>query len=176
MKRNHKKSLLLLIAAAVVMMACVGVSVAYLVADTDPVTNSFTPAEVTTTTEENFDETVKKNVKVTNTGNVAVYVRACVVANWCDAVGNIVAPWEDDIAYNKTNWTKVGDYWYYKGTVAPGKSTENLFASYSYTLENIPVGADHLEMNVMHQSVQAEPEDAIKELWGDAALKAVKGQ
>lgn len=177
MKKNHRKSFLLLIAIAALLIMTVGGTVAYLVTATDPVENKFDPVEVTTDIVEDFDDkTVKKNVNITNTGDIPVYVRAKVVANWCDENGNIVAPWTDNITYNTTNWKKSDNdgYWYYVGAVAAGGSTKNLFDSYSYKSSDIPTGADHLEMTIVHQSVQAEPEKAIADLWGSVAAGLVK--
>lgn len=177
MKKNHRKSFLLLIAIAALLIMTVGGTVAYLVTSAGPVVNTFEPVKVTTDIDEDFDDkTVKKDVKITNTGDIPVYVRAKVVANWCDKDRNIVAPWKDNITYNETNWTKGSDgYWYYKGAVAAGDSTKNLFDSYSYKSTDIPADADHLEMTIIHQSVQAEPDTAITELWGSAAASLVKG-
>lgn len=177
MKKNLKKSFLLLIAIAALLIMTVGGTVAYLVTSDGPVENKFEPVEVTTGIDEDFtNTTVKKNVKITNTGDIPVYVRAKVVANWCDKNGNIVAPWTDNIKYNDTKWTKSTSdgYWYYKGAVEVGSSTANLFDSYSYKFTDIPDGADHLEMTIVHQSVQAEPDDAVTELWGNQAAGLVK--
>lgn len=176
MKNMKMKSILLLALVVAVLMGTVGGTVAYLATSTGSVTNTFTPAEVTTKIEEGFEGTVKSNVKITNTGDIPVYVRAKVVGNWCDEKGNIVAPWTDDINYNKTAWKKVGDYWYHKGAVSVGSSTANLFDSYSYSSDAIPTGAHHLVLDVLHQSIQAEPDDAVKNMWGDDAFAAVKAQ
>lgn len=175
MKMLNKKSILLLITAAIILTMSAGVTVAYLVASTSTVVNTFEPVTVNTTVTEDFkDPTIKKNVAIENSGDVKVYVRAKVVANWCDANGNIVAPWTDNINYN-SSWTKGNDgFWYHKGAVAPNASTANLFDSYSYASTDVPVEGAHLEMTIVHQSVQAEPDDAVKELWGDAAASLVK--
>lgn len=175
MKKLNKKSLVLLVCVALLLTCAVGSTVAYLKDKTDSITNTFTPGTVTTTIDENFDGTTKSDVKIKNTGSVAVYVRAVVVGNWCDANGNVVAPWTDNISYNTTNWTQVGGYWYYKGVLNAGTSTPNLFASYTYTNADIPAGADHLVLTVLHQSIQAEPDAAIKDKWGSDAYNAVKG-
>lgn len=176
MKKNLKKSFLLLIVIAALLIMTVGGTVAYLVTSAGPVENKFEPVEVTTEIVEDFtNKTVKKNVKITNKGDIPVYVRAKVVANWCDKNRNIVAPWTDNIKYNTTNWTKGSDgYWYYKGAVGVESSTANLFDSYSYKSSDIPVGADHLEMTIVHQSVQVEPENAVSDLWGSEAAGLVK--
>lgn len=174
MKNMKMKSILLLALMVAVLMGTVGGTVAYLVTSTDPVTNTFTPAEVTTKIDENFDGKVKSNVKITNMGDIPVYVRAKVVGNWCDKDGNIVAPWTDNIDYNTVAWTQVDDYWYHKGAVAVDSSTANLFDSYSYKSTEIPDGADHLVLDVLHQSIQAEPDDAVKSMWGEKALNVVK--
>lgn len=175
MKMLNKKSILLLITAAIILTMSAGVTVAYLVASTSTVVNTFEPVTVNTTVTEDFkDPTIKKNVAIENSGDVKVYVRAKVVANWCDAKGNIVAPWTDNINYNTGSWTYSNGFWYHKGAVAPNAFTENLFNSYSYAAADVPVEGAHLEMTIVHQSVQAEPDDAVKELWGADAASLVK--
>lgn len=175
MKKLNKKSLVLLVCVALLLTCAVGSTVAYLKDKTDSITNTFTPAEVTTEIVEGFDEDVKSNVGVKNTGTVPVYVRVAVIGNWCDENGNVVAPWTDNISYNTTNWKKVDGYYYYMGVLNAGASTPNLFDSYTYKDADIPAGADHLVLTVLHQSIQAEPDAAIKDKWGSDAYNAVKG-
>ncbi len=176
MKKLNKKSILLLIMAAVILMVSVVGTVAYLATDTAPVVNTFKPAEFDTEIEETFPDpyTEKEDVYINNPGEVDVYVRAKVVGNWCDEEGNIVTAWNDNIVYNAEDWEKGGDgYYYHKGKVAAGGKTGNLFDSYTYTSADIPAGAHHLEMTILHQSVQAEPAQAVMDLWGEAAAALV---
>lgn len=163
---RNKKFLIGAILAVLLLTISVGGTLAYLVTSTQPVVNVFTPANEGTTIDEQFNDNVKSRVQIKNTGNIPVFVRVKVVANWY--IGNeIVAPWTDDINYNTASWTENGGYYYYKTDVAAGASTENLFASaYTYSATDVPVEGAHLEMTIIHQSIQAEPTSAAREAWG----------
>lgn len=164
-RRKSRKSSLLLIAVAALLVAAVGSTVAYLVTDTKPVVNTFTPATVGTDVTDKVDGNIKKNVEIKNNSNIPVYMRVAVVANWCNADGEVVAPWND---YSNlsigSNWNRGSDdgYYYYNGTVA-ANTTVTLFNSYTAT--GGPEGA-HLEMDIISQVIQAEPTSAVEAAWG----------
>ncbi|MGN0802932.1 MAG: hypothetical protein ACI4MF_10100, partial [Candidatus Faecivicinus sp.] len=126
----------------------------YLVTDTTPVVNTFTPATVSTDVTDDISGNTKSNVQIKNNSNIPVYMRVAVVANWYSEDGKVVAPWSDyeKLGVNSTNWTYSGGYYYYNGTVAAG-ATVTLFDSYTAT--GGPEGA-HLEMDIIAQVIQAE--------------------
>lgn len=160
MKRMRKTKTILVLAAVVLMLACtVGGTLAFLITKTDSVTNTFDPGKVTCAVEESFDGTTKSSVKIKNTGNTDAWIRATVVANWVVGSGSdakVVAPWTGSITYNSTNWDEVGDYYYYKTTVASGQTTENLLSK-DFTPGKAPVTGAHLEMTIVCQAVQTFP-------------------
>ena len=158
MKRMRKTKTILVLAAVVLMLACtVGGTLAFLITQTDSVTNTFDPGKVTCeVTEGSFtdnESTVKQDVKIKNTGNTDAWIRATVVANWVKD-DKVVAPWTDDVRYNTTAWTQGNDgYFYYKETVAAQGFTANLFDR--YTPGKAPVDGAHLEMTIVCQAVQS---------------------
>lgn len=175
MKNMKKKSILLLISVAVLLIGAVGATVAYLTTQTTPIENTFTPAEVGVEVDDDVAGHIKKNVTVRNTKDVPVYVRVAVVANWCDANGNIMAygedasgnpvtPWNE---YDKieeaagSKWTYHNGYFYYSDVVN-ANTTVTFFDEYA-----APAGPDgaHLEMDIIAQAIQAEPTDAVEEAW-----------
>lgn len=163
-RRKSRKSSLLLIAVAALLVAAVGSTVAYLVTDTKPVVNTFTPATVGTDVTDKVDGNIKKNVEIKNNSNIPVYMRVAVVANWCNADGEVVAPWNDyrGLRVDSMKWSLIGGYYYYKGTVDAG-ATVTLFNSYTAT--DGPDGA-HLEMDIIAQVIQAEPDSVVTGAWG----------
>lgn len=166
MKRMRKTKTILVLAAVVLMLACtVGGTLAFLITKTDSVTNTFDPGKVTCKVDEEFTQnsTTKNKVRIQNTGNTDAWIRATVVANWVKD-GKVVAPWEDNISYNSSSWTKVGGYYYYKESVAAKGYTKNLFDSYTAPSDG-PDGA-HLEMTIVCQAVQAEPATVVQQVWG----------
>ena len=169
---KHSKKWLLIAMIALICLVGVGDTIAYLMDKTDAVTNTFTPTTVGNEVDEDFDKEVKKNVRVKNTGSTSVYIRVAVVGNWCDASGNVVSAWEDDIDYNTTDWVKGSDgFWYYKYAVKPDDDksetdnspfTNNLFTKY----DPEPCGTDtHLELQIISQAIQSEPDEAVESVW-----------
>lgn len=137
MKLNRKKGILLLTAAVLILVCGVGGTLAYLITQTAPVTNTFTPAHVTSEVNEPGWEdgnTVKSNVTVKNTGNVSAYIRAAIVITWKDKDGNTmptvpVLGTDYTLDINTSAWSPSGGYYYYKDKVAAGGSTTNLINS-----------------------------------------------
>lgn len=172
MKRMRKTKTILVLAMVVLVLACaVGGTIAFLIDTTGTVTNTFTPAKVTCQVNEDFTDggTTKRNVCIQNTGNTDAWIRATVVANWCDSDGNVVAPWTDDINnYNTTQWTEGNDgYYYYKETVAAQGFTANLFNN--YTPGTAPVEGAHLVMTIVCQAVQSNLGSSAKDAFTKAA-------
>lgn len=168
LKKRKKKKLLSVLLIVLLLTATVGGTVAYIVTSTSEKENVFIPGNVDTDITEEFTGSQKKSIAVRNNGNVPVYVRVMIVANWCDENGAIVAPWEGEIKLNSAAWVEGNDNYYYcKIPVAAGTSTANLLAdTYLYSSSEVPVAGAHLEMTVIHQSIQAEPASVIQTEWG----------
>lgn len=170
-KRVMKTKQPVALVALLVLLCCtVAGTVAYLVTSTDPVTNTFTPASVTTQVEEKFDGTTKSDVQIKNTGNIDAYIRAAVIINWADANGNVSAtPVKDGdyvIKYDSSNtWKKIGDYWYYTKPVAADSLTEKaLIESCTPVAGKAPEGYD-LQVTILADGIQSEPSNAVTEAW-----------
>lgn len=101
--RSRRRRALGIVAVALAAVLTVGGTVAFLVASTGPVTNTFTPANVSTEIEEGFNGTTKSDVRVENKSDIPVYVRAKVVINWVDADGNVVTSVPVGYSYTITN-------------------------------------------------------------------------
>ena len=69
----------LLLPLVLLALALTGATLAYLITHTDPVPNRFTPAHVSCNVTEDFDGPTKKNVTVTNTGDIDAYLRVKLV-------------------------------------------------------------------------------------------------
>ena len=168
-----RKEFVLLVSVFAMIAGVVGGTVAYLVADTDPLTNNFDLAEVSCRVEEDFNKQEKKNVKIQNTGDIPAYIRAKVVVTWKDEDGNVYgqAPIEETdytIQFNEGVWKREGDYWYYDEPVAPVTETN----CYTPVLINRcsssgtePEGY-HLSVEILAEAIQSEPTKAIQEAWG----------
>lgn len=130
-----KKKRFLLILLSLVMVSALTISVyAYMFHKTRTVSNVFTPAKVTCSVEEKFQNNKKTSIQVRNTGNVEAYIRVRLVFHWEDSKGNPVA-WDMGsvnhmISYDDENWIKAtdeDDTYYCKSPVKPNETTPNLF-------------------------------------------------
>ena len=138
---------LLLLASLVLLLAlAVGGTVAWLNSSSGPVTNTMIPGKVPITINETFDGATKSGVTVTNTGNIDAYIRVAIVANAVDAEGNIVAGDKPSYTIKTAYWQELGGYYYYKGAVAPGGTTEPLFTG--------DVTVKRGELNILAESIQ----------------------
>ena len=186
MKKFNKKSLVLLITAALLLTFTVSGTVAYLVAGTEAVTNTFTPSEITSKVDEpgwNDGNTVKSNVSIEVIGNLEVYVRAAIVVTWQDNDGN-VAPIKPVLGTDYTlsigsNWTQGNDGFYYlKGSIQAtkdengnGSNTPTLITTCEVKTE---LAGYRLVVDVLGQTIQAEPSNVVSNAWGSAAAVLVQ--
>lgn len=172
-KRSRaKKPLAALVALVLILGAVVGGTLAYLAARTDAIVNTFNPAKVDITVEEDFNGSTKKDVKITNTGDTEVYIRATYVVTWKDAAENVYPeqpqPGVDyTIGLNpKQDWFNYIDgYYYYTYPVAPGASTGVLISSCAPVAGRAPEGYT-LSVDVLASAIQSVPAEAVGEAWG----------
>ena len=179
---GRAKALLLIASLAVLLTATVGSTAAWLVSKPAAVENDFVPGKVACQVLEDFGTesgtSVKRNVRVKNTGNTDAYIRVLLVFTWKDDAGNIFSnkPQEGNdyqiVMDDLTDWimqeSDAGVYFYYKKTVAPGAETGKLIellrqADGVIGPEN---GKYKLSVDILADAVQADPPQAVKDSWG----------
>lgn len=189
MKTQHK-SIALLVSLALLLTISIAGTMAYLVDKSEPVQNTFQPVNVPPTVEEKFDGSTKENVQIRNNGNIPAYIRAQIVVNWVsvDAAGKVTGIYggaapkvgTDYTMTIGTDWAMSQDGFYYynskvgaKGSSDPSDTTTNLINSATVNSgANIPDGYQ-LSVEILAQSIQAEPADAVEEAWGKDAATLV---
>ena len=187
MKRNDriggsgKKALILMVSLVAILAVSVGGVLAWLATSSDDVTNTFVPGKTDIEIEEKFENNVKENVKVTNKGNIPVYIRANLVFTWKDSAGNIIEQPDKTtltVDYGEVGWVQGSDgFWYYTEPVAVGGETTNLIDKATITF---PEGKGYkMDLEVMAQSIQAEPKEAVGSVWpvtvnADGSLNVTK--
>ncbi len=187
MKKNDriggsgKKALILMVSLVAILAVSVGGVLAWLATSSKDVTNTFAPGDTKIEIEEKFENNVKSDVKVINKGNIPVYIRANLVFTWKDSAGNIIEKPADatlTVDYGNGDWVKGSDgFWYYTKPVAVKGSTTNIINK--ATIE-FPEGKGYkMDLEVMAQSIQAEPKDAVEGAWGvtvnsDGSLTVVR--
>lgn len=162
----------LLLSLLLLTVFAVGGTVAYLVTKTTPVQNTFTPAAVSCEVTETFENNVKSNVNVTNTGDTDVYIRVKLVSYRVKEVngevkhigGTATVP---DFTLG-TNWVKNGGYYYYTQPVSPGSSPfYPLIGETGITLiEYTDADGGKQVIEVMAEAIQSSPASAVQQAWG----------
>ena len=167
------KLAILFIAVVMLIGAVVGSTVAFLVTDTQPVTNTFEYAKVSCEViEDTWNQTTKSGVHIKNTGTTDAYIRATYVVNWLNKDGTIAASVPEGYSYDLTEnpnnvWAKGDDgYFYYWTPVAPGNSTPesllNCTAHYPEGVEPQYI----LSVEILATAVQSTPANAVADAWG----------
>ena len=165
--RNHKQ---LLIPGILLLFGFVAGTIAWLTARAN-LTNAFEPGEVSVTVTEAFDDYIKSNVAVENTGTVPTYIRATIVASFIDDTNGRITGEEPvmgrdySITYgNSTNWQLGSDgYYYYLLPLTSNATTDNLIDRAEQLIE---YSDRSLHIEIATQAIQAEPSTAVAEAWG----------
>lgn len=161
-----KKPAFMFACIALLLGVLVGGTLAWLSAKTDPVINTFTAGKTGGEIEEEFDGTVKKNVRISNTGTVDAYVRVKLVSYRADEDGN---PIGGDASIEglvlMENWVKFGDYYYYTQPVPAGQETGVMFEPYTLKEYDDADGGKQV-IEVMAELIQSDPQTAVQDAWG----------
>lgn len=168
-ERYSQKTAITIIALTLILAVGVASTLAYIVAETLPLTNVFTPGEIIVTVNDNNTFTV--------TGDVdQVYVRVAVVVNFQNDAGNVyglapVSGTHYTVETAEPGWTQSGEYYYYNTAVNTGvdvpfpvKITDKT-ADVDASL--LPSDANYeLTVQYLVTAIQATPGTAVTEAWG----------
>ena len=167
-RHGTKRLSTLLLSVILVVTIAVGGTVAYLVTQDEPITNTFTPSHVNCEVTEDFNGTVKSNVNVTNIGDTEAYIRVKLVTYRVNEDrqhigGTAIIPEFDP----GTHWVKYGAYYYYTLPVKPDERPAAVLIS-SITLKDSYPDADGGKqvIEVMAEAIQSAPAEAIGQSWG----------
>lgn len=165
----NRKTLILFVCAFLALSLTVGGVLAFLTDRTDTVKNKFAPATVTCAVEEDFENGVKENVAVRNTGNTPAFVRAAVIATFVGDDGKVLAdaPVEGTdytVTWADADWIRGADgYWYCQRPLLPDEASAPLIRTASSTAA--PDGY-RLNLQIIASAVASAPEKAVLEAWG----------
>lgn len=172
-RKPHKgrgRLAMMVLSVVLLLGVAIGGTIAWLSTKTTPVTNTFTPAEVTCEVEEKFDKTtgVKNDVNVKNTGNIDVYIRVKLVTYRTNDTGQHIGGTADlpEFTLGK-DWVKHGEYYYYTLPVEPKAQPEtNLAEKMTLTGSYEDADGGKQALDVMAEAIQSAPEKAVGEAWG----------
>lgn len=174
-KKNENRKLkfgkagTLVLSLLLLVTVVVGGTIAYLVTNTTPIENKFTPSHVSCEVTETFNGTVKSNVNVKNTSDIAAYIRVKLVTYRVNDGGQHIGGTAEIPAFTLgKNWVKYGGYYYYTLPVAPngGQPASNLADSMTLTSSYSDADGGHQAIDVMAEAIQSVPAKAVGEAWG----------
>lgn len=160
-KHMNKRALALLLSSVLLTCAAVGTTVAWIMQQTEPQGNTFTPPDARIALD-THDE-------ILNKGNIPVYVRAMAVVNWYSTAEEHTIlsekPVENvdfEIDTVAGGWFLASDGFYYRTEpLAPGESV-TLFTN-AYQIKE-KTGYE-LRLLILSESIQTYPIDAIHAAW-----------
>lgn len=165
----NKRVVTVVVLCLCITLCAVGGVLAYLSDITDPLENTFVPTKVTCSVEETFENGLKSNVKVRNTGDVNAYIRATVIATYVSDDGKVhsKAPIEGVdyiINWSGKKWLLGSDgFWYYSDAVAPSALTDNLIET---AKEGVVFEGYSLNLQIIATAIQSDPDAAVQSAWG----------
>lgn len=166
-RRRSNKVFMMLVSLLLLATMMVGGTLAYLFTKTDPVNNHFTPSYVNCTVTERFDDGITKtNVNVTNTGDIAAYIRVKLVTYRVNDQGQHIGGVAALPAFTLgSNWYLFNGYYYYTLPVAPGtQPASNLTESMTLTEYTDSDGGKQV-VEVMAEAIQSVPAEAVGNSW-----------
>ena len=167
-RANRKKASFLLTSLILLLTLFIGGTTAFLIAKGNPVTNTFQPSRVASDVHETFENNVKSNVKIANTGDTTAYIRAAIVVTWKDRLGGNVYPGTPTgytMELNLTDWGKGPDgFYYYKHPVEPLQETKPLI--FSCTPGTYEPEGYALNVEILGSAIQSVPTSVVTSNWG----------
>lgn len=172
-RRRNNRAWILLLSFLMLVVTMVGGTLAYLVTNTDPVTNTFKPSFVDCKVTENFNGSTKSNVNVTNTGDIDAYIRVKLVTYRVNDEGKHIGGKAEIPDFTPgAGWVKNGDYYYYTKPVAPrAKPETDLIDSIALSGSYPDADGGKQVIEVMAEAIQAkgvaaDGTKAVVKAWG----------
>ena len=178
-KTTQKVSIVILCFLWIAVIA-VGGTIAYLFTSTQQVINTFSVPSDGSSVVEEIEDNVKKEVVIANTGDVDSYIRAKVIFTWQNADGKVhptkVKATDYTITWG-TEWKRIPDsetgFYYYNGVVKandnnPSTTSDQTTALFTHCTPTAagPEEGYTLHVEILSQSIQAEPDEAVQDAWG----------
>lgn len=189
---SHRKSLIIAVSSTLAAALIAGGTIAYFIAQPVKAVNTFTKGTISCEIVENFDNSVKKDVRVHNTGSAEAFIRVKLVPSWENEAGEAVAKSASlndlNITWNSSkaaDWIDGKDgYYYFKSKVSPDDhDSENFNDCTSILIDKATVNNANgfkMNLNVLAEAIQSGPDDAVKSAWkvvkvgSDGKLEASK--
>ena len=160
----------LVICLILLLMISVGGTIAFVVTHTSEIRNTFTESVVKCEVDETFENNVKSNVSIKNTGDTTAYIRAFVNVTWMNESGQVasVSPKSTDymIEYSTSGWLKGSDgYYYYSLPVQPNDKTAVLINSCQLLDTASAPDGYYLSVEIVCSAIQSTPVSVVSDIW-----------
>ena len=160
----------LVICLILLLMISVGGTIAFVVTHTSEIRNTFTESVVKCEVDETFENNVKSNVSIKNTGDTTAYIRAFVNVTWMNESGQVasVSPKSTDymIEYSTSGWLKGSDgYYYYSLPVQPNNKTAVLINSCQLLETASAPDGYYLSVEIVCSAIQSTPVSVVRDIW-----------
>ena len=160
----------LVICLILLLMISVGGTIAFVVTHTSEIRNTFTESVVKCEVDETFENNVKSNVSIKNTGDTTAYIRAFVNVTWMNESKQVasVSPKSTDymIEYSTSGWLKGSDgYYYYSLPVQPNDKTAVLINSCRLLETASAPDGYYLSVEIVCSAIQSTPVSVVSDIW-----------
>ena len=166
-KHIRKRMIAVLVSVTLLCAIAAGATIAYLIDQTNAVNNQFTPSQVTSFVDETFENGVKSNVKIQNTGDVSAFIRAEIVVTWKNDDGEIlsgVPAMGTDYMMNLTTddegtkwFVKDGYFYFSEEVVANGKTTNLITEAKAFTTKRGTDGKTYyVSIEIISSAIQSQ--------------------
>lgn len=167
----NKKALIIIAFVLVVASLTVAITIAYNMSRSGVLNNQFTYATVSCEVTQIQSAQTAEHIKVVNTSDTEVYVRAFFVINYVSledpnrVFGTMPVEGDDYMIVYGTGWKQGSDgFFYYTQMLEEGASTDDLIKTLVPIL-SAPEGY-RLNVTAVASAIQAEPYKAVEEAWG----------
>lgn len=165
-----------LLLLAVIIAVSIPLASAYMVKQTEKISNVIEIAQVSCSVSEKFDGQKKTSVTINNTSNIEAYIRVRVVSYWQDSKGNTVARASEMPEFTVSNaWIAdtANQTYYCKTPIKAGDATPEFLANNFFILlrsdtqiHNDVVYEYHQVVEIIAEAIQSLPADAVTSSWG----------
>lgn len=165
--RTRRPMTVVILSVVLLLALSIGGTLALLMDKEAPITNSFTPVSVSCEVTENFGGTVKSNVNVTNTSDIAAYVRVKLVTYRVNDAGQHIGGTATIPTFTPgSGWFEKDGYYYYSQPVAAGGSpATNLIDSITLTGSYADADGGKQAIEVLAEAIQSVPTSVVAEKW-----------
>ena len=168
-RRGGKGRMTMMVLSTLLLLAlAIGGTVAWLTTNTEGITNTFTPSQVSCKVDEKFDGKIKESVRIQNTSDIEAFIRVKVIAYRTNKDGQHIGGYATVPAESFSNdesWFLKDGYYYYKNAVASKDYTGILINKVDLTTPYTDPDGGYLAIDVMAEAIQSVPVDAVKAAW-----------